>query len=119
MSTAIIIGVIIALCIIALKSYLKKLAHGCCGAGRDDENRSKSAPDLSEYRYRYIVKISGMFCKNCAVRIENALKRQGSFARADHKNGTAEIYSKAVISEFTVRRTIVGLGYSVEEITEI
>ncbi|MDD6991158.1 MAG: hypothetical protein PUI48_04955 [Oscillospiraceae bacterium] len=37
MATGIIIALLIAICITAIKSYLKKLAHGCCGAGGDDE----------------------------------------------------------------------------------
>lgn len=118
MATGIIIGIIIALCIIALKSYLKKLAHGCCGAGGDDEKADKSKPNLSDCKYRYTVYIGGMSCKNCAARIENAFNRQGIFAQADFKNGTAEIYSRSPVAEFTVRQIIVGLGYSVERTEE-
>ena len=36
------------------------------------------------YPYEYILKIDGMHCSNCAVRIENALNRGGDrWARAD------------------------------------
>ena len=113
MATAIIIVLLIAICITAVKSYMKKLAYGCCGAGGNNEKTDKTKPDLSDRKYRYTVYIGGMSCKNCAARIENAFNRQGIYAQADFKNGTAEIYSRSPVAEFTVRQTIVGLGYSV------
>lgn len=118
MATGIIIALLIAICLTAVKSYLKKLAHGCCGAGGDEEKRSKSKHDLSECKYRYTVKIGGMSCKKCAAKIENAFNRQGIYSQVDFKNGTVEIYSPSPVAEFNVRQTIVGLGYSVERTEE-
>lgn len=37
MGTAIIVAVIIVICVFAVRSYIKKLSHGCCGVGGDDE----------------------------------------------------------------------------------
>ena len=117
MATAIIIILLILVCIFSIKSYMKKLAHGCCGTGGDDEKASEIKADTSEYKYKYTVKVGGMSCKNCAAKIENTFSRKdGLYAKADFKNGTAEIYSNADVSEFTIRQTVVGLGYSVKEI---
>ena len=117
MATAIIIILLILVCIFSIKSYMKKLAHGCCGTGGDDEKSLEIKVDISEYKYKYTVKIGGMSCKSCAAKIENTFSRKdGLYAKADFKNGTAEIYSNADVSEFTIRQTVVGLGYSVEEI---
>ena len=117
MATAIILILLILICIFSVKSYIKKLAHGCCGTGDDDEKSSETKADLSECKYKYTVKVGGMSCKNCAAKIENVFNRKdGLYAKADFENGTAEIYSNAEVSEFTVRQTVVGLGYSVEEI---
>lgn len=119
MATAIIIAVIIGICIISLKSYLKKLSHGCCGAGSDDEKIFETYFNISNCKFRYTVQIGGMTCKNCSARIENALnKKQGIYAKIDFKNGAGEIYSEAPVSEFTVRQTVIGLGYSVQRIEE-
>ncbi|MGN1116186.1 MAG: heavy-metal-associated domain-containing protein, partial [Candidatus Ornithomonoglobus sp.] len=75
--------------------------------------------DLAEFRYRYSVKIGGMSCKNCAARIENVFNRQESiFAQVDFKSGTAEVSAKEPLSEFVIRQTVIGLGYSVEEIKQ-
>ncbi len=119
MTVAIIIALALV-CFLAIRSYLKKIAHGCCGAGStgsDNKRRLRNA-DLSNYAHRYSVKICGMTCKNCALRIENAFNRQeGLAARVDFKTGLAEVASNARITELTLRKTVVELGYSVEEIT--
>ena len=117
MATAIIIILLILICIVSVKSYVKKLAHGCCGTGGDDEKVSEIKADTSEYKYKYTVKVGGMSCKNCAAKIENTFSRKdGLYAKADFKSGTAEIHSNDDVSEFTIRQTVVGLGYSVEKI---
>lgn len=117
MATAIIIILLILICIFSVKSYMKKLAHGCCGTGGDEEKTSEIKSDLSEYKYKCTVKIGGMSCKNCAARIENAFNRKdGLHADVNFKSGTAEIYSNTDVTEFTIRQTVVGLGYSVERI---
>ncbi len=127
MTVAIIIALAL-ICFFAIRSYIRKLTHGCCGtgsagsagsAGCDNKRRLRNA-DLSGYTHRYSVKIGGMTCKNCALRIENAFNRQeGLAARVDFKTGLAEVASNSQIAELTLRKTIVELGYSVEEIADI
>ncbi len=117
MTVAIIIALALV-CFLAIRSYIRKLAHGCCGTGGDNEQRISKTTDLSGYAHHYSVKIGGMTCKNCALRVENAFNRQeGLAARVDFKTGLAEVASNARITELTLRKTVVELGYSVEEIT--
>lgn len=115
MSTAIILAVIIAICFFAVKKYIKNLKHGCCGAGGDSEKRQTPALNTSEYKYHYTIKISGMKCSGCAIKIENAFIRQGMAAQVNHKTGIAEIFAGEPVSELIIRQTIIGLGYSVDE----
>ncbi len=118
--TAAIIIALALVCFLAIRSYIRKLAHGCCNAGSDTEQRLSKSADLSNYAHRYSVKIGGMTCKNCALRIENAFNRQeGLAARVDFKSGLAEVASNSQIAELTLRKTVVELGYSVEEIADI
>lgn len=118
MATGIIIAALAVICVFAVKSYMKKVAHGCCGAGSDDVKAAEKKTDLSEYKYKMTVGIGGMHCKNCAERIANALNRQGLYAEVDFKSGTAEVYSTAPVSDFTIRQTVIGLGYTVERTEE-
>lgn len=119
MTTAIIIVLLVGACVMAVKSYAKKLSHGCCGAGGDKERKLTKTADLSEYNYNYSVKIGGMTCMNCAARIENAFNRHnGIVARVNFKSGTAEVSAKEPLPEIVIRQTVVGLGYSVEVIEQ-
>ena len=104
MATAIIVILLILICVFSVRSYMKKLSHGCCGVGGDDEKAPETKADLSKYKYKYTVKIGGMSCKNCASKIENALNRKdGLYAKADFKKGTTEIYSNDSVTEFSIR----------------
>lgn len=114
MATGIIIGVIIFICIFSVKSYMKKLAHGCCGTGGDNKKTENHKTDLSECRYEYTISIEGMSCNKCAARIEKAFNKHGKYAQVDFKKGIAEIYSKNPVSEFSIRQIIGGLGYFVK-----
>ena len=118
MGTAVIIAIIVVIGIFAVKSYIKKLAGGCCGAGGDIEKKINAGViDLSEYPNRYTVDISGMTCKNCSTRIANKFNRlEGVHANVSHKDGRADIFSKEEITELTIRQIVVGLGYTVNSV---
>ena len=119
MATAIIIVLLVTVCVFAVWGYVRKLSRGCCGASGDKERKITKNTDLAECKFRYFVKIGGMSCKNCAVRIENAFNRQeGIFARVDFKSGSAEVSAKEPLPEIVIRQTVIGLGYSVEEIKQ-
>lgn len=119
MTTVIIIALLVVMCAFAVWSYVRKLSHGCCGAGGDKERKVTKTGDLADYKHHYSVKIGGMSCKNCAVIIENAFNRQeGIFARVDFKSGTAEVCAKEPLPEIVIRQTVIGLGYSVVEIMQ-
>lgn len=117
---AIIISVLVIIAIVSVKTYLKNLAQGCCGAGGGKENKIKvDKSAVSEYEYKYTVEIAGMTCKNCSMRIENVFNRKnGILADVSLEESQAVIYSKEPLTDFSVRQTIIGLGYSVTDITE-
>ena len=77
MANGIIILVLVIIAVFAVKSYMKKLTHGCCGGGGDAPCRIKVADkNKNNYPYEIKLKIEGMSCQNCAVRVENALNSQ-------------------------------------------
>ena len=45
-------------------------------------------------------------------------KKRPIFAEADYKSGIAEVYSASPVSDFTIRQTVIGLGYTVERTEE-
>lgn len=117
---AVIVSALVIIAIISVKTYLRNLAQGCCGTGGGKESKIKiDKSNFFEYNYKYMVEIVGMTCKNCTARIENVFNRKdGILADVSLDEGCGIIYSKEPLTEFSIRQTIVGLGYSVGGITE-
>ena len=113
MSTAIIILILLVICFCAVKSYMKKLASGCCGAGGDDTKEiTVSDTDESHYPYKVTLAVKGMTCKKCEERIENKLNSEnGIWAQADAKSGTVTVRMKNEISSFRLKQLIMAAGY--------
>lgn len=117
MSTYIILGVIILLCVYGGYSYFKKLRQGggCCGEREAAEKKVKVADrDKSHYPYAVTLKVDGMTCSNCTRRVENALNRlDGVWAAADLGKGTALVRMKQPLDEKVLRDAVRGSGYTV------
>ena len=104
MVTAIICVVLGIICIIAVRTYAKNLAHGCCGGDGDSVKKIGSADsDKSHYPYEKLVKIEGMTCKNCAARVENAFhKLDGTCANVNLGKQQLTLLTKDEISEIAM-----------------
>lgn len=116
--TILIIAVLAVICVIAVLSIIKRANKGCCGAGGGDiEERIKK--DTSGFTHRYSVKIGGMHCEKCSSRIAAAFNRQdGVYAEVSWKDGKALLLSKDPLPELVIRKTVMGLDYTVEAISE-
>lgn len=115
-STAIIVVLLVMVCIFSLKSYLKKLRGGCCGAGGDGPEKKIKVADRNadHYPYKTVAAIDGMVCANCATRVENALNAMdGVWAKVDLPKKQAVIRSKAPLEEQEVRSAVRKQGYTV------
>ena len=109
--TILIIAVLAVICFIAVLSIIKRANKGCCGAGGGDiEERIEK--DTSGFTHRYSVKIGGMHCEKCSSRIAAAFNRQ------DGVYAEALVLSKDPLPELVIRKTIMGLDYTVEAISE-
>jgi len=114
MATAVICIVIVLICILGVRSYVKKLSHGCCGGSTDKVKRQKPEDtDMSHYPFCYELEIDGMTCKNCAARIENAFNGTGNYYAAVNLNKrTGTVRAKAETPEAELRRLVAKCGYS-------
>ena len=114
MSTVIIVAAIAVICVFGIKSYVKKLSYGCCGAGDEPAKKIKVA-DKNEADYPHCAKVGveGMTCKNCKIRVENYFnEKDGVWAEVDLKNKSALVRSKEVFSEKEIRDTVSRAGYT-------
>ncbi len=113
MATVIICLVLVVICVYAVISYKKKISKGCCGGG-DSEIKVKPADsDKSHYGHKAVIRIGGMSCRECAVRVENAFnKKDGYYAKVNLHKKSGEILSKAILTEDDVREVLEKCGYT-------
>ena len=105
-----------------IKSYLKRLTTGCCGSSGEKALRRIKVKDrnLSHYPCRRILKIDGMSCGNCAIRVENALNAMdGIWARVDLESGEASVYMKQEYEDKALKDAVKACGYTVFRIEQV
>lgn len=113
--TIIVLAIIAAVAFIAFKSYRKKLAQGCCGAGGGtvdlvEEEKKLEGPVIAEKT----VEIKGMTCINCQNRIQKRLNKiDGLSAAVDYKTGKAVLKMDREVPDSLIHTAIVQLDYEV------
>ena len=116
MENYIIIGVLLLIVVIALLRAKKHFSGGgCCGSAGNTIRLKKTlnGPKLGEKTLR----IEGMTCENCEIRVENALNRlDGVAATVRWKKKTALVSYSAEVSDETLRSAVERLGYQVTSI---
>ena len=116
MANAVILLLLAALVVIGVKSYAKKLARGCCGAGGGEAERRVRVQDQNPAHYAHAVRLQlgGMTCANCARRVENALNgMDGVWARVNLKESVALVRMKTRVPEDALSRAVAQAGYTV------
>lgn len=115
-ATIIIIIILVAIAVFTIKEYRKRLTSGCCGSGDAPPKRIK-VKDKNPRHYQYIIMMSleGMTCRNCAIRIENALNSlDGVWATVDFANKVATIRTQKNIAPEEFRTLIIKTGYGAD-----
>lgn len=112
MQFAIFALVFIVFAVLVIKSYSKKLASGCCGAGGDAAKKIKVADrDKSHYPYAAELTVDGMMCSACETRVENSLNSiDGVWAKASAENGSVSVLMKQPVPDEELRRAVNELG---------
>ncbi len=113
-ATALILIVLAVIGLLAVKSYLRKIKSGCCGA--DVQKKEAADTDIRHYPYHQTLRVKGMTCGNCARRVENGLNAlEGVYAQADWKGGSVSVHMKREIPPERIRGAIEKTGYRVGE----
>lgn len=120
-STIVILLVLVAVAVLSVRSYRKKMAGGCCGGNGETVKKVRVADkDISHYSYHMRVGVDGMVCANCARRVENAFnQREGVYARVNSEQNCAEVHSKQPLSDGEIRKIVSEAGYSALTISEM
>lgn len=117
MSDYIIIGILLAIIVIAILKAKKHLkGGGCCGSGSKTirDKKTLTAPKLGE---KTLV-IEGLHCENCEIRVENALNRlEGVACKVSWKKKTAVVSYSVEVTDELLKDTVECMGYQVTDIS--
>lgn len=112
MENAVIVIVLIAVALIAVKEALKHFRGegGCCGGG--DYKIKPRKLKHAEMEKTFLV--GGMHCEKCAMRVmEKVQDIPGTSCRVDLKKGTAHVQCEQELDEARIRAAIEKAGYEV------
>ena len=116
MATAIICLALIMAGVLAIRSYRKRLTTGEAAV----KKIKVSDKDLTHYPHRRVLKVDGMSCGNCAIRVENALNSlEGVYARVNLMEAEADVRMKQEFSDTVLKDTVKDAGYTVYRITPV
>lgn len=122
MATALICLILVAAVTVGVKSYLKKLRSGCCGAASEPMVKRVKVKDKDPSHYPYVkaLKIDGMTCANCSNRVENALNHlEGVYASVDLMKEEAIVRMKEPLEDQVLKKAVAAAGYTVYKVTAI
>lgn len=119
--TELILIILAAVGLVALRGAIKRIAHGCCGTSGPKLRRIKvDDRDRSHYPHEARLSIEGMSCQNCAFRVENALNSMdGIWATVNLGKKIALIRGKQPLDETKLRKAVANAGYQVVGFEEI
>lgn len=119
MANVIIVVALILIGIYGVKSYMKSVAHGCCGTGNDEKRIRVKDKRTEHYPYAVTLSVDGMTCSNCKMRVENALNaEEGVWAEVSLKEKKAVVRMKERIEDAVLKRDVERAGYDVLGISE-
>lgn len=116
MADFVIIGILIILIIIGIRSGIKhfKGEGGCCGGSSSVKAKGKKLKQVVKER---TVTIEGMTCEHCKARVESRLNElDGVSAKVNLKRKTAVVSMEKKVEDEEIKKAIENAGYEVIEI---
>jgi len=113
MENCIIIGIVAVIVVIGVLYTVKHFRgeSGCCGGVGYKPKRKK----LSEVRYTKTFKVSGMHCRHCKRRVEEAVNViKGVAGRVDLNKEELTVFYKDNVSDELIKAKIERAGYTAE-----
>ena len=116
MTDYVIVGILIILIVIGIRSSVKhfKGEGGCCGGGSSFKVKRKKLKQVVKER---TVIIEGMTCEHCKARAESRLNSlDGVSAKVNLKRKTAVVSMEKEVEDEEIKKAIENVGYEVIEI---
>lgn len=115
MENAIIVGILIIVGFIAIRSTVKHFQgkRGCCGGGNYKPRKKKLSCVIAQKTFR----VEGMHCEKCKARVEEIVNDiKGVAGKADLKKGELTVSYSEEVSDELIKARIEKAGYTVAEI---
>ena len=119
MTVDVIIILIIAVgFVFGVRSILRSAAgKSCCSGGDSIVKIGPSDPDRSHYPYRAEATVEGMTCKNCALRVTNALNSLDDvWATVNLKKNSVSVLLKQNGGEAALVEAVSKAGYTMKDV---
>ena len=116
MTDYVIVGILIILIVIGIRSSVKhfKGEGGCCGGGSSVKVKRKKLKQVVKER---TVIIEGMTCEHYKARVESRLNSlDGVSAKVNLKRKTAVVSMEKEVEDEEIKKAIENVGYEVIEI---
>ena len=115
MENYIIIGILVVVVFIGIRSTVKHFAGrgGCCGSS-DYKPKKKKLPNVI---YQKTFKVEGMHCQHCKVRVEEVVNdMKGIAGKVDLKKGELTVSYAEEVADEVIKSRIEKAGYTITEI---
>ena len=116
MADFVIVGILIILIIIGIRSSVKhfKGEGGCCGGSSSVKVKRKKLKQVVKQR---TVVIDGMTCEHCKARVESRLNQlDGVSAKVNLKKKTAVVSMEKDVEDEVIKKAVENAGYEVLKI---
>ena len=121
MGTAIIIGILAIIVVIAVISSVKHMKGegGCCGGG-GSEPKPKKKKLAGEVIATKIISIEGMHCENCKNTVEKYINQiDGASAQVNLKKNIAVVQLDRPVEDTDLRTAVARAGFTVAGIEQM
>ena len=121
MGTAIIIGILAVIVVIAVISSVKHMKGegGCCGGG-GSEPKQKKKKLAGEVIATKIIRIEGMHCENCKNTVEKYINQiDGASAQVNLKKNIAVVQLDRPVEDTDLRTAVARAGFTVVGIEQM
>ncbi len=111
MSNVILVAILLVAVVFGIKEIIKHARGGgdCCGGSSPSPKKKKLEGQILR---KYIIRINGMHCQNCANVVTEAINSiDGVSARVSYKKKTAKVYCNREINVSEIEDAIRKRGY--------
>ncbi len=118
MINVILVAVLVICAVPGIRMFCKRAGGaGCCGGGDSEVRVLPRDRNRAHYPYRAEITVGGMKCRNCALRVQNALNGlDGVWAKVRFNRKTAELLLQRDDCAPALSAAVAAAGYTADSV---